>query len=57
MGTDKVNEDTYKVTVYEEFSIYNLDTGDETEKSFENVYTVERIDGEFFITDLKVSEI
>lgn len=52
---DKVNDDTYKATFYEEFNMYN--SGDETEKSFENVYTVERIDGEFFITDLKVSEI
>ncbi|MGM8366380.1 TcaA NTF2-like domain-containing protein [Virgibacillus sp. W0181] len=52
----KVDEDTYKVTVYEAFSIYNWETGDDTDKEYKNVYTVERIDGEFLITHLKVSE-
>ncbi|MGM8213207.1 TcaA NTF2-like domain-containing protein [Virgibacillus sp. W0430] len=53
---NKVDEDTYKVTVYEAFSIYDWNTGDETNKEFKNVYTVERTDDEFLITDLKVAE-
>lgn len=56
LEVNKVDENTYKVKMFEEFNIYNWDTGEAKNKSFRNIYTLKRIDGEFLITELQVAE-
>ncbi len=50
-------EGIYVVTIKEVFTIYSgADDYEGTEKTFKNSYTVKKIDGEFFISDIKVSQ-
>jgi hypothetical protein len=53
---NSASEGVYTVTMTETFNIYEGYGAEGTMKTFKNTYTVKKIDDEFLITDLKVSQ-
>lgn len=55
-NVESVEQDTYKVTVQEQFSIYKYEDSTETTSDYKNIYTIKRIAGDLLITNLEVNK-
>jgi hypothetical protein len=51
-----INEGVYTVVCTETFTIYKSGDYEGSDKTLKNTYTIKNIDGEFLITDIKVSQ-
>lgn len=50
-----IDKDTFEAIVLEEYSLYNWDDHSEKDVNQTATYTLKRLDGSFYITDLNVS--